>query len=326
MLVRSYDTVLSQVFLYFLNGNIVLDCARIEECTKVVEAFRDGTLWFRDNHFGINHTGWMTDFKGTPMVAVLFSQAVPFHFVPDELRKDFIDVDPDDKLLRYNLGADGTLVRGANEAIHNVWFDTFTGKNGLEDTDPTDPEELEVEQDIVLGYPISVHGCGPSAGQGEVVTITQDFANWTKPDTQKKYVHFEVGINPEVRTTEPDDQKFTMGDLFKRSMDAANVHTAQLKDVYGDQWPKVHNVIYLAKRYTAMMQVDSRVDFDEHRFGQKTSRNHIRWMIQELHDNMEQSLTKKNRWLGFIQGLMIAYGYTTVDREREETRDMFNGD
>lgn len=293
MLVRSYDTVLSQVFLYFLNGNIVLDCARIEECTKVVEAFRDGTLWFRDNHFGINHTGWMTDFKGTPMVAVLFSQAVPFHFVPDELRKDFIDVDPDDKLLRYNLGADGKVVRGANEAIHNVWFDTFTGKNGLEDTDPTDPEELEVEADV-----------------------------------QKKYVHFEVEINPEVQFghTKPEDQKFSMGDLFKRSMDAAQVHTEQLKDVYGDQWPKVHNVIYLAKRYTAMLQVDSRVDFDEHRFGQKTSRNHIRWMIQELHDNMEQSLTKKNRWLGFIQGLMIAYGYTTVDREREETRDMFNGD
>lgn len=35
------------------------------------------------------------------------------------------------------------------------------------------------------------------------------------------------------------------------------------------------------------------------------------------------SLTKLNRWLGYIQGRVIALGLTTVQAERDFTRDFF---
>lgn len=49
-----------------------------------------------------------------------------------------------------------------------------------------------------------------------------------------------------------------------------------------------------------------------------TSLSHLRWMLNELRGEME--ITKANRWLGFIQGTMIAAGLLTVTREREFTR------
>lgn len=49
-----------------------------------------------------------------------------------------------------------------------------------------------------------------------------------------------------------------------------------------------------------------------------TSLEHLRWMLGELRGDMEPM--KANRWLGFIQGTMIAAGLLTVPREREFTR------
>lgn len=57
----------------------------------------------------------------------------------------------------------------------------------------------------------------------------------------------------------------------------------------------------------------------------KAGREHLLWMLDELERREEQSLTKKHRWLGFVQGVMIAAGLTTVDDERDETRALFNG-
>ena len=59
--------------------------------------------------------------------------------------------------------------------------------------------------------------------------------------------------------------------------------------------------------------------------GQETSNLHLMWMLQELLDNEEQSLTKKHRWMGCVQGIMIAKGYINVPEERELTRDILNG-
>jgi len=57
----------------------------------------------------------------------------------------------------------------------------------------------------------------------------------------------------------------------------------------------------------------------------ETSSEHLLWMLDELAGNLEQSATKKHRWLGFIQGCLIAYGVTTVQAERDYTRGVFNG-
>lgn len=54
---------------------------------------------------------------------------------------------------------------------------------------------------------------------------------------------------------------------------------------------------------------------------------HLLWMIEEMCylPEKDQSLTKKHRWLGFIQTACIAHGWTTVQVERDFTRPILNG-
>lgn len=61
-------------------------------------------------------------------------------------------------------------------------------------------------------------------------------------------------------------------------------------------------------------------------FGDETNVKHLLWMLQEIEMNTEQTLTKKHRWLGFVQGVIIAKGWTTVAEERDATRELFNGE
>lgn len=48
---------------------------------------------------------------------------------------------------------------------------------------------------------------------------------------------------------------------------------------------------------------------------------HLRWMLAELRKTMDAQ--KAMRWLGFIQGVMISNGMTTVTVERDFTRPYF---
>jgi len=48
---------------------------------------------------------------------------------------------------------------------------------------------------------------------------------------------------------------------------------------------------------------------------------HLRWMLSELRTMTDEG--KANRWLGFIQGIMIFRGFTTVQVERDFTRPYF---
>lgn len=57
----------------------------------------------------------------------------------------------------------------------------------------------------------------------------------------------------------------------------------------------------------------------------KTELSHILKLIDILRTDETQSITKKHRWLGFIQGVLVFRGLTTVDRERDFTRNIFNG-
>lgn len=59
--------------------------------------------------------------------------------------------------------------------------------------------------------------------------------------------------------------------------------------------------------------------------GKETEDYHLLWMLQELLHNKDQSETKKHRWLGFIQGVLVCKNYTTVIEERLVTRNIFNG-
>lgn len=52
-----------------------------------------------------------------------------------------------------------------------------------------------------------------------------------------------------------------------------------------------------------------------------TEQCHLRWMLQQLRGPMEHG--KAMRWLGFVQGVLICTGYTTVAAERDFTRPYF---
>lgn len=57
-----------------------------------------------------------------------------------------------------------------------------------------------------------------------------------------------------------------------------------------------------------------------------TEDSHLVWMLKEILFNPLQSTTKKHRWLGYVQGVMVMKGYLTVQEERDNTREILNGD
>ena len=59
------------------------------------------------------------------------------------------------------------------------------------------------------------------------------------------------------------------------------------------------------------------------RIGGETSDEHLLWMLNEIQTNYnEKDDSKYQRWLGFIQGVMVAKGHTTATSERELTRGL----
>ena len=58
--------------------------------------------------------------------------------------------------------------------------------------------------------------------------------------------------------------------------------------------------------------------------GNETDDVHLLWMIQQIQTSENMSLTKCSRWIGFIQGVLVSKGYTTVEEEKEITRGMYN--
>ena len=54
---------------------------------------------------------------------------------------------------------------------------------------------------------------------------------------------------------------------------------------------------------------------------ENASLEHLKWMLEKLlseHEIMDDN--KWNRWLGFVQGAMVAQGLTTVEKERNRNR------
>lgn len=55
---------------------------------------------------------------------------------------------------------------------------------------------------------------------------------------------------------------------------------------------------------------------------------HLMVMLEQIQftPSTRQSESKKHRWLGFVQAAIIAQGWSTVQIERDFTRDIFNGE
>lgn len=62
-------------------------------------------------------------------------------------------------------------------------------------------------------------------------------------------------------------------------------------------------------------------DYIEQRDNPGTEPCHLRWMLSIIRDGYAGE--KSHRWLGFIQGVMISTGITTVQAERDFTRPYF---
>lgn len=86
------------------------------------------------------------------------------------------------------------------------------------------------------------------------------------------------------------------------------------------------------KRYIDIIQVKNvkPVNHTVIENGDPTSLEHILWMCKELekkivpHTGTGFSVDKFSRWTGFIQGILISKGLTTVQAERDVTRPWFN--
>jgi len=79
----------------------------------------------------------------------------------------------------------------------------------------------------------------------------------------------------------------------------------------------------VAKNYIKMledMNVSRKQSTDD-----MTAHSHLLWMLYEIVLDVRMSPTKKNRWLGYVQGCLVKDGIISVNAEREATRDIFNG-
>lgn len=77
----------------------------------------------------------------------------------------------------------------------------------------------------------------------------------------------------------------------------------------------------LIQRYIAILKEAEPIT------GEYQSTEHLIDMLNQImqYEEHGKSLTKCHRWLGYIQGILVARGLTTVDIERDYTRDIFKG-
>jgi hypothetical protein len=116
--------------------------------------------------------------------------------------------------------------------------------------------------------------------------------------------------------TKEDFRHWIMNTNFDH--EAHNMLAEQLFDIRhfteGDFYPSI------IERYASMLLSNPEFHVDS-----EQSTRHLLWMLKEIQTNRNQSLTKKHRWLGYIQRALIDQGLTTVQAERDFTRDIFNG-
>lgn len=82
----------------------------------------------------------------------------------------------------------------------------------------------------------------------------------------------------------------------------------------------------LTEHYRQMIRADKvRYSTIGQQLPPETNILHLEWMLDSIDNDSHQSLTKKHRWLGFVQCALINLGFTTVEAERNFTRNILNG-
>jgi hypothetical protein len=114
----------------------------------------------------------------------------------------------------------------------------------------------------------------------------------------------------------------------------------EILDVIDDEPPSEQQVVLnkLGKHYERMIErqinrysheVNRRgnllADHGTVALGEHTGLDHLLEMIKLIGKDKRQSLTKKHRWIGYIQGILIAKGLTNVHDERNYTRGILKG-
>lgn len=151
-------------------------------------------------------------------------------------------------------------------------------------------------------------------------TVYKDYRGKTsKPPgyTEEKYLQFVEEVYRQVI-------KDLDGEVISFSLEDG--YYPKFKCVFHTEHTQIPNI--LASRYSAMLNQKGFVLSNEEllpREGDETSEFHLLWMLNEIFFNKEQSLTKKHRWIGYIQAILVSKGYTTVMEEREATRDILSG-
>lgn len=54
--------------------------------------------------------------------------------------------------------------------------------------------------------------------------------------------------------------------------------------------------------------------------GNKTDASHLLWMLEKILSK-EMSSDKTNRWIGYVQGVLVSYGVTDVEAMKALNRD-----
>ncbi len=84
-----------------------------------------------------------------------------------------------------------------------------------------------------------------------------------------------------------------------------------------------HPEVVVANKYIDLLEsYDITYEKDENN---PTSHPHLLWMLYEIKLDRYMTHTKKNRWLGYVQGCLVKDGFIGVEDERNETRKIFKG-
>ena len=180
--------------------------------------------------------------------------------------------------------------------------------SALADQDRTDPEELEPEYD-----------------ERKSVVLPQLLPDISDEMREAIMDMSMVGKTPTMREVMEGEQFSLSGIYHERTREHHIV--GLFREAFPDKLVEVLTLRHLCKRYIEMIKLDycDQINHAIDHHGPQTSVVHLKWMLNEIADNPNQSLTKKHRWFGYVQGLLIVYGFTSVPRERDYTRHFFNG-
>lgn len=84
--------------------------------------------------------------------------------------------------------------------------------------------------------------------------------------------------------------------------------------------------VAVCERYVGLINASQdhlKAEMDE---GNPTSLQHLLWMLLMIKNDPGMSITKRHRWLGYIQGVLVCRGLINVAEERDITRPLFNGE